>query len=109
MNAASLMSGHGPSWRATPSTVFPTGPDELIAPSLQGGLSCLGALRPASHSPAASRSHALRSEIGQRNDMWNSYVIIGGLVGLLPLPQRSLLANGCRKPRPTKPIHHLDA
>src|SRR5229473_78408 len=32
MNAASPMCGRGPSWRATPSTVFPTGPEELITP-----------------------------------------------------------------------------
>src|SRR6266478_5896210 len=104
MNAASLMSGRGPSWRATPSTVFPTGPDELIAPSLQGGLSCLRALLPASHSPAASRSHALRSVIGQRNDMWNSVVIIGGLLVLITLALSTLLAKMFRKAGPNEAI-----
>src|SRR5260370_2481908 len=104
MNAASLMSGHGPSWRATPSPVFPTGRDQLLAPSLQVGLSCLRALRPASHSPAESRSHALRSVIGQRNDMWNSVVIIGGLLVLITLTLSSLLAKMFRKAGPNEAI-----
>src|SRR6202051_3147782 len=104
MNAASLMSGRGRSWRATPSTVFPTGPEELNAPSLQGGLSCLRALRPASHSPAASRSNALRSVIGQRNDMWNSVIIIVGLVALATLTLATLMAKMFRKAGPNEAI-----
>src|SRR5579862_8120295 len=52
----------------------------------------------------ASTLQALRSLIGQRNDMWNSVVVIGGLLVLMTLALSTLLAKMFRKAGPNEAI-----
>src|ERR1700736_5624044 len=102
MSGASLMSGRGRSWRAAPSTVFPTAPDGLNAPSLQGGLTCRGTPPPIT----LCGKHLTRPQVrlGQRNDMPNSVIIIVGLVVLATLFLATLMAKMFRKAGPNEAI-----
>src|ERR1700736_5884378 len=102
MSGASLMSGRGRSWRAAPSTVFPTAPDGLNAPSLQGGLTCRGTLPPIT----LCGKHLTRPQVrlGQRNDMPNSVIIIVGLVVLATLFLATLMAKMFRKAGPNEAL-----
>jgi len=55
-------------------------------------------------SSAASTLHALQSLTGQRNHMWNSVVIIGGLLVLAILALSTVLAKMFRKAGPNEAI-----